>query len=285
MLAMNVPLPASLPLPFSLAQAASGPAQASHPALGRSELHTLHPALWRAHQLGRSAVPTTASGHAALDAELPGHGWPHQALTELLLPCPGVGEMRLLAPALVALTTTIGSPHATGGGHVLLFAPPAALSSWALAEMGVDTTRLLCVQARLGVAKGAGARAAVGIGREGVDTDLLWALEQALASGQAAAVLAWLPARLNAQALRRLQLAAQAHEGPAFLLRPDACAQRPSPAPLRLQLAPTGPDALAVQVLKRRGPACAQAVHIALAPVLEAADADLPQPVRAPSAA
>jgi protein ImuA len=267
--AMNAPLPASLscslPLLFEQAeQAAPGVAQASHPALGRSELHTLHPALWRAHQLGRSAVPTTASGHAALDAELPSHGWPHQALTELLLPYPGVGEMRLLAPALAALTT--GSTGATGSGHVLLFAPPAAPSSWALAEMGVDTTRLLCVQGPRG-------------------TDLLWALEQALASGQAAAVLAWLPARLNAQALRRLQLAAQAHEGPAFLLRHDACAQRPSPAPLRLQLAPTGPDALAVQVLKRRGPACARPLHIALAPVLEAADADLPLPVRAPSAA
>ena len=189
---MNAPLPASLPLPFS--PAAPGLVHASHPALGRSELHTLHPALWRAHQLGRSAVPTTASGYPALDAELPGHGWPHQALTELLLPHAGVGEMRLLGPALVALTnTTTGS---LGGGHVLLFAPPAAPSSWALAEMGVDTTRLLCVQGRI----------AAGPGREGVDTDLLWALEQALAlrmSGARARITMYRRPKAGISILRR----------------------------------------------------------------------------------
>ena len=44
-----------------------------------------------------------ASGFAALDAELPGGGWPRRVLSELLLPHPGVGEIRLLAPALVAV--------------------------------------------------------------------------------------------------------------------------------------------------------------------------------------
>jgi protein ImuA len=34
--------------------------------------------------------------------QLPGGGWPQGVVTELLLPHPGVGELRLLAPALAA---------------------------------------------------------------------------------------------------------------------------------------------------------------------------------------
>jgi len=85
-------------------------------------------------------------------------------------------------------------------------------------------------------------------------------------------VLAWLPQRLAAQALRRLQLAAQAHEGPVFVLRGIGERCRPSPAPLRLALHPgQGPDEITVQVIKRRGPASAPAVRLALPPVLPAA--------------
>jgi len=102
--------------------------------------------------------------------------------------------------------------------------------------------------------------------------DLLWALEQALRSGQVGVVLAWLPDRLAAEALRRLQLAAQAHEGPAFLLRGIGERCKPSPAPLRLALHPGhGPDELSVQVLKRRGPAGGGPLRLALPPVLPAA--------------
>jgi protein ImuA len=102
-------------------------------------------------------------------------------------------------------------------------------------------------------------------------SDLLWALEQALRSGQVGVVVAWLPERLAAESLRRLQLAAQAHEGPAFMLRGIGERCRPSPAPLRLALHPgRRPDEVAVQVLKRRGPAGGPALHLALPPVLSA---------------
>jgi protein ImuA len=82
------------------------------------------------------------------------------------------------------------------------------------------------------------------------------------------AVVAWTPASLKGEALRRLQLAAQSHDGPAFVLRAAAAAAQPSPAPLRLALAGAGPDAMAVQVLKRRGPALEDPVLLALPPVL-----------------
>ncbi len=44
-------------------------------------------------------------------------------------------------------------------------------------------------------------------------SDSLWALEQALKSGHVGAVVAWLPPRLRAERLRRLQLAAHNHDG------------------------------------------------------------------------
>ena len=93
---------------------------------------------------------------------------------------------------------------------VMLFDPPAPLCALALAQLGVDAQALIVIHGRDGAH---GARHLL------ASADLLWALEQALKSGQVGAVLAWLPARLRADALRRLQLAAQSHDGPVFLLR------------------------------------------------------------------
>ncbi len=216
---------------------------------------SLHPALWRAHQLACTRTAVLGSGFAALDAELPGGGWPRQVLTELLLPHPGVGEMRLLAPALAGIATGVaGSAHS-----IMLFDPPAPLCAWALAQLGVDAQALIVVHGRDGAQ---GARHLL------ASADLLWALEQALKSGQVGAVLAWLPARLRGDTLRRLQLAAQAHDGPVFLLRDIDARLKPSPAPLRLGLYSAGIDALSVRVLKRRGPALEQPLRLALPPVL-----------------
>jgi protein ImuA len=214
----------------------------------------LHPALWRAHQVGQPREAVFASGYDELDAVLPGGGWPARALTELLLPHPGVGEIRLVAPVLAALQGRQRS--------VMLFDPPALPFAWALGACGLDLQQLYVVRRRdalRGQAKGLLPAA-----------DVLWALEQSLKSGHLGAALAWLPARLAADALRRLQLAAQVHDGPVFLLRDEAERQRPSPAPLRLWLRPAGPDELRVQLLKRRGPPLAQPLVLALAPVLAA---------------
>ncbi|MES2226149.1 MAG: translesion DNA synthesis-associated protein ImuA [Pseudomonadota bacterium] len=208
----------------------------------------LHPALWLGHQLARHGAAAVATGFAALDAQLPGAGWPRRSLTELLLPHPGVGEIRLLAPSLVAAQRA--------GRLVMLFDPPAALSAAALERLGVAVEELLIVNTRTRVVPGA---------------DSLWALEQALKSGHVGAVLAWLPPRLRAERLRRLQLAAQAHDGPAFVLCEMSAAQRPTAAPLRLALRPAGADVLAVHVLKRRGPPLEAPLQIALPPVLSEA--------------
>ena len=220
------------------------------------DARSLPPALWRAHQVDRSHAGTATSpcGFASLDAELPGGGWPHRLLTELLLPHPGLGELRLLAPALAGI--------AGAGRSVMLFDPPAALSGWALAQLGVATGQLFVVYGRDGP-HGSSARRRLPPG-----ADLLWAIEQALMSGHVGAVLAWLPQRLRADALRRLQLAAQAHDGPVFLFREIDARLKPSAAPLRLALGCAGIDTLAVRVLKRRGPPLAQPMALVLPPVL-----------------
>ena len=228
-------------------------------------LPALHPLVWRAHQLGRTGVDTRATGFDALDAALPGRGWPAQGLSELLLPHSGVGELRLLAPALAAAQA--------GGRGLMWFEPPAAPCAWALSALGIDMRQLVVVRARQGlVPSGKGRKGAKGAkGRfepAAPAADILWALEHALKSGHLGAVVAWLPARLPADALRRLQLAAQAHGGLAFLLRPTAARHTPSAAPLRLLLSSAGPDRLGVAVLKRRGPPLAAPLTLELPQVL-----------------
>ncbi|HYJ98000.1 MAG TPA: translesion DNA synthesis-associated protein ImuA [Burkholderiaceae bacterium] len=217
--------------------------------------------LWRANQLDPPRKGATSTGFPALDAELPGGGWPHRELTELLLPHPGLGELRLLVPALSRIA---GPDDATAsiGRSVMLFDPPAALCGWALAQLGVNAQQLLVVYGR------EGARGAATLRRVLPSADLLWALEQALKSGHVGAVLTWLPQRLKADALRRLQLAAQAHDGPVFLFREVEARTKPSAAPLRLLLQGAGIDRLSVRVLKRRGPPLTHPLELPLPRVL-----------------
>jgi protein ImuA len=217
--------------------------------------------LWRAHQFDAPRKGVTATGFTALDTELPGGGWPHRVLTELLLPHPGLGELRLLVPALSRISGA-GDASASIGRSVMLFDPPASLCGWALAQLGVHAQQLLVVYGR------EGPRGAATLRRMLPSADLLWALEQALKSGHVGAVLAWLPQRLKADALRRLQLAAQAHDGPAFLFRDVDARIKPSAAPLRLLLQGAGIDRLSVRVIKRRGPPLAHPLELSLPRVL-----------------
>lgn len=191
--------------------------------------------LWSGACLATPPAEGVKSGFPALDAALPGDGWPRGALTELLPEQAGIGECALLLPALAAL----------GGeeeGWIALVAPPWPLHAPAWQAAGLPLARLLVVQAQ---------------GQEAA-----WACEQLLASGALAALLAWLP-QVHPGQLRRLQLAATRHPGPAWLFRPSRAAASASPAPLRLGLAPA-PGGLAVTLLKRRGPPLAQALVLAI---------------------
>lgn len=251
-----------------MASAKGVPAAASGGTVpGRAELLAqptrLHPGLWRAQGWGTSGAHAGAlpSGFAALDAELPGGGWPVRVLTELLLPEPGIGEIRLLAPML--------APLARSGRAVMLFDPPAEVNAVALAELGWPPGQCVVVRLRHASPQRPSAGAGLRKARRVVSgAELCWAVEQALRSGQLGAVLAWPGAAARPEALRRMQLAAQSHEGPAFLLRELAAHVQPSPAPLRLVLKPAGADDLQLQIVKRKGPAMAQPLRLTLASVL-----------------
>ena len=217
------------------------------------DLHAIHADVWHAHALSHMPLPVLATGDAALDAQLPGGGWPIGALTEILQP-PGVhSEWRLLLPALVHCghgpVVLVGAPH-------LPFAP-------ALAAQGLLAQRLLWVNIAAAAAR-------------------LWACEQALRCAEVNAVLAWLP-QARSEQLRRLQMAAAEYHKLLFVMRPALAQDEASPAALRLHLQPlsaevpqgrtvasgtaaTPPqqpcDALQLQLLKRRGPPLDQALHL-----------------------
>ncbi len=192
------------------------------------------PDLWRGAQLARPPQAGVPSGFAALDAALPGGGWPCGALTELLAPRPGGGEVSLLLPALAGLDAA--------AGWICLVAPPWQPHAPAWHAAGIGLGRLLVIRAEA--------------------RDAAWACEQLLASGACAALLAWLP-QADARALRRLQLAAAERSSLAFVFRPPATAAGASSAPLRLALE-AAPGGLAVRILKRRGPPLAQPLPLAV---------------------
>jgi protein ImuA len=184
---------------------------------------SLHPSLWRASQLARSSTRCVDTGHAALSAQLPGGGWPAGALVDLLLQQPGIGEMRLLRPALAEVAAR----------RIVLLQPPHPPQALALAALGVPPSQLIWLRA-------------------GRTADALWAAEQVLRSGSCGAILFW-QNQVRSDSLRRLHLAAQGGETLFFMMRPLTAGQDASPAPLRLALRPQA-GGLEIDFVKRRGP-------------------------------
>jgi hypothetical protein len=180
-----------------------------------------HPAIWR----GRSTAPTDtlSTGFSALDAGLPGGGWPCTGLVEILTPRTGLGELRLLVPLLARLG---GESPARWAAWI---APPFEPYAPALNDHGVPLDRQLVVRT----------------------ASPLWAMELALDSGACAVALAW-AGRVQARHLRRLQLATLRGRTPGFLFRPLGDAREASPAQLRLSFEPS-PGGARVQLIKSRG--------------------------------
>lgn len=211
--------------------------------------------VWLADQLGTAALARVqATGHAGLDAQLPGGGWPVGAMTEVLQPAAGLHVWQLVLPALAQAT-------AARPGAVVLVAPPYEPFAPALRAGGLDAARLCRVQTTSAA-------------------QALWAAEQALRCRDVQAVLAWLP-QAAPESLRRLQLAAAQMGQLLWVFRPARARQQASPAPLRLWVEAvdgSGGAQMQVQVLKRRGPPMEQplalpASHAALAQVLAASAA------------
>lgn len=176
--------------------------------------------VWRGQPLPRppSRQPT---GFDWLDDALPCAGWPEAALTELLLPADGIGELRLLWPTLARLSRQ--------DGMIALIAPPYLPFAPAWANAGVQLGKLQVVRT--------------------APRDALWAAEQCLRSAACSAVLCW-PQHADDRSLRRLQVAAETGQCLGFALRPARAAENPSPAALRIAIEA---DPAQLRVLKCRG--------------------------------
>jgi hypothetical protein len=185
--------------------------------------------------MGSYRISGRPTGYTQLDKELPGGGWPPSALTELLWAQQGGGEIRLLIPVLRAL--------ATAGETIALLGLSHRLCAPALMQAGIDIRQLLLVQAEK-------------------TADRLWAAEQILKSASCGALLCWLP-QVKPDHLRRLQLAAGNCEGIIFTFRHASVQTESSPAPLRLLCQPMPGGQVAIDIIKRRGPAVAAPVVVA----------------------
>jgi hypothetical protein len=170
--------------------------------------------LWRGQPATLAPSDAIATGWQALDAVLPGGGWPPAALSEILLPADGVGELRLVWPALARM----------GDGVIAVVAPPYRpyAPAWQAAGLRPESLQIVDANPR----------------------DALWAAEQCLRSGACRAVLCW-PQKADDRALRRLQVAAETGRTPGFAFRPATAALNPSPAPLRIAIE-TAPHRLRV---------------------------------------
>jgi hypothetical protein len=166
--------------------------------------------VWRLKDASAApARPVWSTGKSSLDARLPGGGWPTASLIEVLLDDTGLGEVQLFLPALVESQRTSGDVP-----WLVWIAPPHEPYAPALAQQGIELTRLLVV-------------------RPTTATEALWAAEQALGSGVCAAVLLWLKGT-DDRWLRRLKLAAEAGGALGVLFRPERHRFESSPASLRL---------------------------------------------------
>ncbi len=189
-----------------------------------SKLLGTTPQLWKGRRANH-AQRTLPTGHARLDARLPGSGWPLGAVTELISAQPGLGEFSLLLPALTRMSKQ--------GQWIIMIDPPWIPYPASLHGHGLLLEQLLLV-------------------RTHKEKESLWACEQALSSGRSGAVLAW-PERISFTRLRRLQLAAENSGKVAFLFRPENALDAASPAALRLQLEAGDQHGTRINVLKCRG--------------------------------
>lgn len=182
-----------------------------------------HPAIWR----GRSAVrqvEVLPTGYAALDACLPGGGWPRTGLIEILVPRFGVGELYLLLPALAVLT------RRPAARWCVWVTPPLEPYAPALIAHGAALERMLVVRA----------------------PEALWAFEQTLGSGASDIALAWAARSPRPRGIRRLHLAAERGKTLGVLFRPQRASLESSAAILRLAVE-SRPAGARVTFLKSRG--------------------------------
>lgn len=211
-------------------------------------------ALWRGRQqVAHDGRRVVSSGWPVLDALLPGGGWPLGSLIEVGIAAPGSGECALFFPLWQNRdATTANAPHkeqrttrsktrtptrtpSSQRRHdpaIALIDPPFLPYAPGWRHAGIELSRLWWITASS-------------------ERQRLWATEQSLRSGVCGAVLLW-PQDIDANALRRLQLAAESAATLGLCFRPEAELAHASHAPIRLHLKPQG-DLWQIELIKCRG--------------------------------
>jgi len=200
--------------------------------------------LWRANHLRSPVAKGIPTGFPELNSWLPDNGWPRESVTELLHPQPGIGELRLLTPALASLSQQQNRWIAWIGSPYLPYTP-------ALIQAGINIKTILIIKPRSA-------------------TDQLWAIEKSLASGACSAVLAWPDKGIQPRQIRRLQLACKAGQSWGIIFRSEEAVTQSSPAPLRLHLKPgnkinlSNKSNVCVTIIKRPGGWGSEPINIQL---------------------
>ncbi|MEM9172805.1 MAG: SOS cell division inhibitor SulA [Pseudomonadota bacterium] len=200
---------------------------------GSGEPVFFSPDVWRGNELSAAGGPVCDTGYPALNALLPGGGWPVTQLLECLTEHDGVGELRMLLPALARLAQQ-------QVGWIVWIAPPYLPNAPALLQWGLAPERMLVIHPRC-------------------PADAAWAAEQALTAGTCIAVLLWADTLARGRAVvpamrdldkhpsnertvsmpkltRRLQVLANKHQCWPVLMRHAAARKQPSAAPIRVWL-------------------------------------------------
>jgi hypothetical protein len=197
-----------------------------------------HPAIWRLGDAPRQSRNGLSTGFPQLDNELPEHGWPRGALTELLCERQGIGEVSLMLPALRQVSSE--------GRHIALIAPPYVPFSRALDANDVRLDRVLVV--------------------DGSKDHLTWIAEKIIKSKSCGVVVMWdSPRGMDYTQLRRLHLSAENSDTVCVLYRPARAQQSPSAAPVRMVLSAVDGE-LCIRIVKRRGSVAASAIRLSLYP-------------------
>lgn len=195
---------------------------------------------------GLQNTKSISSGFPELDQQLHANGWPLGVTAELGIPQHGVGELRLLIPALRALQQRTHEAQ-----HLIWIAPPFLPFAPSLVKEQIDVRQLTIVQTS-------------------TIQDTLWASEQCLLSGCCAAVLCWSGNyNLSTRELRRLQLAAEKSGSWNVLIRDQNCLSQSSASGLRIRLKSDSYSKLKLKIIKQPGGWGGQRLTLSLPPHYE----------------
>lgn len=195
------------------------------------------PYLWKGKHPGCMPLAHISTGFKVLDQALPGNGWPLGSVVELLPSSTGIGELRLMLPAIRLL--------AQKQLNILMINTPYCPNAPAFASARVDLNYLLIITTA-------------------TQRDALWSAEKALRNRACGMVLLWRDGlhgtgSIKEPMIRRLQVAAQTGASILILYRscspdqPQTCFNQSSWAAVRLKLDAIGNDELKIDIIRALG--------------------------------